>query len=127
MIICGDFNFVTSPVDRNSTLLTSIDKAYKNEWESLEINIGLIDSFRVTNLKRRLYTYTHTNGVSKSRLDRIYISKDLSGKVISTNTEYASESDHKFVNLTLANEVEHGPGQWIFKVGISRKLSFFNF
>ena len=46
----------------------------------LEINfwgsdiLTLIDTFRVTNPKKRLYTYSHTNGISSARLDRVYLS-----------------------------------------------------
>ena len=36
------------------------------------------------------------------------------GKILTNNIEYASESDHKIVNLYLAKKVERGPGQWIF-------------
>ena len=91
-----------------------MDNNYRYEWGKCQINLGLIDSFRVTNPKRRLYTYTHTNGTSRARLDRIYFSKDLMGKILSSTTEFASESDHKIVKTSLAKDVEHGPGQWIF-------------
>ena len=98
IIICGDFNFVTSLLDRNSNSFTSVDSNYRHEWGKLQLDFGLVDSFRVTNPKRRFYTYTHTNGTSRARLDRIYLSKDLIGKILSTNFEYASKSDHKIVN-----------------------------
>ena len=114
IIICGDFNFVTYLLDRNSDYFTSVDSNYRHEWGKLQLDFGLVDSFRVTNPKRRFYTYTHTNGTSRARLDRIYLSKDLIGKILSSNFEYASESDHKIVNLSLAKNVDIGPGQWIF-------------
>ena len=88
------------------------------------IDIGIIDSFRVTNPNRRLYTYTHSNKSSKARLDRIYISKDLRGKILSSTTEFSSESDHRFINLNMAKEVEHGPGTWIFNNMLLSEESF---
>ena len=112
--MCGDFNFVTSLLDRNSSSFTSIDNNYRYEWGKCQLDLGLIDAFRVTNPKRRCYTYTHTNGTSKARLDRIYVSNDLVGKIINNKIELANESDHKIVYSTLAKSIENGPGQWIF-------------
>ena len=57
-------------------------------------------------------------------MDRIYISKELSGKILSITTEFSSESDHKFVNLSMAKEVEHGPGTWIFNNTLLSDESF---
>ena len=36
------------------------------------------------------------------------------GKILSNKIEYASESDHRIVSLSLAKSVDVGPGQWIF-------------
>ena len=33
--------------------------------------------------------------------------------ILSSTTEFASESDHKIVKKTLAKDVDHGPGEWI--------------
>ena len=58
VIVCGDFNFVTSLLDRNSNAFTSMDNNYRYELVKYQINLVPIDSFRVTNPKKRLYTYT---------------------------------------------------------------------
>ena len=113
-MIVGDFNFVTAKIDRNSNNFTATDKMYLKHWEKLEVDLGLVDSFRITNPKRRLYTFSHTNGTSKSRIDRLYLSGDLQGKVLSTIFENVFCSDHKLVRLKLAQEVDKGPGQWVF-------------
>ena len=114
IILCGDFNFVTSLLDRNSSTFTSVDNNYRHEWGKIQLELELIDCFRVTNPKRRYYTYTHTNGTSHASLDRIYVSKDLVGKILTNTIDYASESDHKIVNVSLGRNIEKGPGQWIF-------------
>lgn len=126
IIILGDLNFVTSTLDRNSNTYTAADIMYKNEWNKLEIQLGMMDSFRVTNPKRRFYTYTHTNGISKARLDRIYVSNDLLGLIESTKMENAFESDHRIVRLKLAKNIETGPGQWIFNNTLLKNEIFAN-
>ena len=114
VLLCGDFNFVTSLLDRNSSHFTSVDNNYRQEWAKFQLNIGLIDAFRVTSPKKRQYTYLHTNGTSRARLDRIYVSEELVSKIASNTTEHAFESDHKIVDLNLARKVDIGPGNWIF-------------
>ena len=112
-IIVGDFNFVTSTMDRNTNIFTAADKMYTKDWLKLEIDLGLVDAFRVTNPKRRLYTFTHTNGKSKSRIDRMYLSGDVQGKIESSVVDNCFCSDHKIVRLRLASEINVGPGQWV--------------
>lgn len=114
LIICGDFNFVTSTKDRNTNIFTSTDKLYKDVWENLQIKFNLLDAFRILSPKRRLYTFSQTGGNSKSRIDRIYISGDLSGRVEKTIFENNKDSDHKLVRLVLGKNVEMGPGTWVF-------------
>ena len=75
--IIGDFNFVTLRIDRNSHALNAIDNAALQPWIELEDECNLLDSFRITNPKRIMYTYTHTDKKAKSRLDRMYVSTDL--------------------------------------------------
>jgi len=114
ILVVGDFNFVTSLLDRNSSSFTATDNMYRHEWQKIEIVLGLSDSFRITNPKRRLYSYTHTNGSSRSRLDRIYVSNDLQGKIMNSIYENVFSSDHKILHLKFAQEIDTGPGQWIF-------------
>ena len=113
-VIIGDFNFVTNAIDRNSSNFSATDRMYLDAWQSLETNLGLVDSFRITNPKRRLYTFWHSNGKSKSRIDRIYLTGDLQGKIVSTVFENCLSSDHKIVKLNLAQNIDTGPGQWVF-------------
>ena len=53
VIVCGDFNFVTSLLDRNTNSFTSVDNNSQQEWGKVQLENGLVDGFRVTNPKRR--------------------------------------------------------------------------
>ena len=110
--------------DRNTAFYTITDNLYRHEWQKLEIGLGLVDSFRVTNPKRRVYSYTHTNGSSRSRIDRIYISSDIQGTVLSSVYENTFSSDHKILHLNLANEINTGPGHWIFNNSLLSDIAF---
>ena len=126
ILILGDFNFVTSLNDRNTSAYNSVDNNYRHDWEKLQVNLSLIDTFRVTNPKKRLYTYSHTNGSSAARLDRVYLSNESIGKIVSNKFEYSSESDHRIVILKLAKSVDIGPGQWIFNNTLLQDEIFVN-
>ena len=58
IIILGDLNFVTNNLDRNYNKLNSIDSQTNPVWENFENKINLLDAFRTTNPKRRLYSHT---------------------------------------------------------------------
>ena len=126
IIILGDFNFVTSILDRNTQNLNSIDNLACPPFLELQEKIDLIDTFRITNPKRRLYTYYHTDRKSKSRIDRIYIDVELSSRVEATNFEFTKLSDHKVVRLRIGNNVERGPGSWIFNNTLLNDENFSN-
>ena len=104
VLVIGDFNFVTSPLDRNNSQFSGVDNNYRHEWTKLQLECGLMDAFRVSNPKKRAYTYRHTNGKSCSRIDRIYLSSECTGKIISNKFEYSSESDHQIVHMNLAKK-----------------------
>ena len=114
VIICGDFNFVTSTNDRNTNNFTQTDKIYKGTWLNLQIKFNLLDTFRILYPKRRLYTFSQTGGNSKSRIDRMYVSADLAGRIQKIDFENNKYSDHKVVRSVLGKNVEIGPGTWIF-------------
>ena len=126
IIILGDFNFATSILDRNTQNLNSIDNLATPFFIELQEKIGIIDSFRITNPKRRLYTYYHTDRKSKSRIDRIYIDTEMSLRVEATHFEFTNLSDHKVVRLRVGNNVERGPGSWIFNNSLLYDEDFSN-
>ena len=111
--ILGDFNFVTSTLDRNSNKLTANDETYRHKWSILEGNVGKGDSFRINSKNRRLYTFSSTTN-SKSRIDRIYVPVETRGRVEAVNYEHTEWSDHKLVRTRLASYTQKGPGQYIF-------------
>lgn len=115
ILILGDFNFVASVLDRNSQTLNRTDLETKMIWDPFENECALHDCFRLTNPNRRLYTYLSKNNKKiKSRIDRIFISANLTGKVLSSRFIQNNASDHKIIKVKLANYVNKGPGLWVF-------------
>ena len=109
----GDFNFVTSSLDRNSNNIEA-DGKYINLWEEFTSQFDLIDTFRITNPRRRQYTFSTPNEKSKSRIDRIYMSRMNTGLVHSNVFQNTLLSDHKVVILNFKSEVEMGPEYYVF-------------
>ena len=121
----GYFNFVSSPLDRNSNNITNTDIACKDVWNRIEICYNLVDSFRISNKDHRLYTYASPSH-SKSRIDRIYLPQSLSGQVLSTVFENIDISDHKIVRLQFKQSVKYGPGQYVFNNTLLNDSIFVN-
>ena len=113
-IILGDFNFVTSILDRNNNCLNRNDLETLKIWTPFENEFKLQDCFRLTNPSRRLYSYnSKCNKKIKSRIDRVYVFSNLLGKIISSVFVSNSVSDHKIVKVKMAMNVDKGPGMWI--------------
>ena len=121
----GDFNFVSSPLDRNSNNITNTDIACKDVWNRIEIGSNLVDSFPISNKDHRLYTYA-SSSLSKSRMDIIFLLQSLSGQVLSTVFENIDISDHKIVRLKFKQSVKYGPGQYVFNNTLLNDSIFVN-
>ena len=126
IIICGDFNFVTSTNDRNTNNYTQTDNHYRTKWNAFEVKNDLIDCFRNLYPKRRLYTFAQTGGNSKSRLDRVYISSCNVGKVQKIDFENNQESDHKLVRVKMSKEIEVGWGTWMLNNSLLSEVAYTN-
>lgn len=115
IIILGDFNFVTSSLDRNCSKLNSIDLNTSKVWEAFEQKCAIVDSFRSLNHNRRRYSFTsRANKNIKSRIDRIYLSPNICSKAISSSYTVNDASDHRIHKVKIAIDIERGSGIWIF-------------
>ena len=124
-IIMGDFNFVTNILDRNNNSLNTIDKDTSKYWSEVEQSCEINDSFRVTNACRRIYSFTARGNKSvKSRIDRIYTSCSLNGRIISTRYDPNNTSDHKILTVRFAAATDKGPGMWIFNNLLLKDLAY---
>ena len=110
----GDFNFVTSTLDRNSHTLNSVDDLASVAWKNFEASLDISDSFRVNNPSKIAYSYTHTNKVSRSRIDRIFVPTSITSRLVKHTFEASQFSDHKTIRLKIAASIEMGEGQWVF-------------
>ena len=114
-IIMGDFNFVTSILDRNSQSMNRTDLETFKEWGPFEDNFNFQDTFRLTNPTKRLYSLTlKANQKVKARIDRVYCTSDLCGKIMSTCFIPTLLSDHKIVKVKMAINIDKGRGLWVF-------------
>ena len=114
-IILGDFNFVTNILDRNSMALNNIDRQSTETWQNFEDRFEFQDAFRLTNPKRRIYSF-FSRRCRKicSRIDRMYISSNLCGKIMSSSYVSSDLSDHKIYKTIISPEVDIGRGLWVF-------------
>jgi len=54
-ILIGDYNFVSSPLDRNTNKLNPSDEACKRVWNDIEVRLNLVDGFRDGNIFAIIY------------------------------------------------------------------------
>ena len=74
-ILMGDFNFIEDAIDRQPQYTD--DKRIIEEFNKIKKNHKLVDGWRLMNPDTHGYTFTQDGTNSMSRIDRIYIHKDL--------------------------------------------------
>lgn len=109
LIITGDFNCVLSGRDKTS------NNAYRNASTNLLSEIvadyGLVDVGQCLDGEKDV-RFTHFQGFSHARLDRIYVSLDLIQKCQSYDVHAVSFSDHCLVKCTIGGKKEESPFTW---------------
>lgn len=98
VILLGDFNCVCERVDRSGASKWQ-DSSTQLLTELLEKH-ELVDAAHCSDNVNTL-RFTHFQGASHARLDRIYLSGDLAPNYKGYNVEYVSFSDHCFVSFLL--------------------------
>jgi exonuclease III len=113
IILGGDFNFVVDPeVDSVGRNQSALEKVNNKLFSSMITRLKLEDTYRSIH-NYGGFTWGRNNPqVIRSRLDRIYVSRNIIKNVLSsTVTKYPNESDHNFLYTELnLNNIDYGPG-----------------
>ena len=127
-LILGDFNFVHNDLDRtneNKTGMNQTDKTLSPLWIEFINKLGISDSFRENNKKRRMYSYIHTQRRAKSRIDRIYVNDENTSNIINyKHTPTPFTQTHRIVTFTMRSDNERGPGYWKMNTSIIKDPPF---
>ena len=111
LILGGDFNCVTDvDLDRSHTI--SKTDSSVNKLRNILSNFQLKDICRQHNPDKKEYTF-YSNVGTGSRLDKFYLTKDLTSNVIESKIQNFAHSDHDKVTINLdLSEIERRPGLW---------------
>ncbi|KAI0053708.1 DNase I-like protein, partial [Auriscalpium vulgare] len=115
--LLGDFNLVEDARDRAPQ--RPDDERAVEALREFRQTYDLIDAWRNDNEKERVFTYRHTSNQRKSRLDRIYTTKEHSKNAykweVNTKVIY---SDHDMVSVkhSLKNAPHIGKGRWTWPI-----------
>ena len=112
----GDFNTSLSPLDRGFNSRHSEDRAFK-ALDSLLSEFNTYDVWRARNPSARIFSWRRVvqNTLLQSRIDYIFITKNISPFVKNVYYKHNTFSDHSCVVLNVDfSQVERGPGLWIF-------------
>ncbi|KAJ7613862.1 Endonuclease/exonuclease/phosphatase, partial [Mycena polygramma] len=126
----GDTNFVEDGTDRLPAHPDS--RATVEAFDDLKTYLGLIDGWRETYPTTRAYTFMQapSQGGSQSRIDRIYIKRDLFEDSYEWEIHAVGiETDHRMVTmrLTTENAPTIGHGRWVWPAHIVRNKTLIKF
>ncbi len=110
LIICGDFNSVTSSKDRTTGKMEKCSHHFKKIIDSFH----LVDSYKTINPDSAGYTWIDPADPSKmSRLDYVFTSQFLLHSIKQSVVNNAPVPDHKAVITDLKiDDKSRGPGYW---------------
>jgi len=115
-IIGGDFNdYADILLDRSNTMSSNVPNNYG--YVSFMQKNNMVDIWRHKNPNKRTFSRRQkVNGILKqSRIDAFLISRNCIPHTINSFYRLSSFSDHSYVCIKLDfNEIERGPGMWIF-------------
>ena len=112
--------------DRNTNKYIQSDNTYRSKWINFETKHNLLDSFRNLYPNRRLYTFSQSGSNSKSRIDRVYFSSNMIGRVQKITFENNQESDHKVVKVNFEKQIEVGQGTWMYNTSLLKDVLYTN-
>ena len=118
IFICGDFNTVVNPyVDRFGCNPTS---QWAYNWSpaltNLMASVDLGDAWRMTHPDISEFTWCRKNHSQKSRIDMIWLPRNMIDRVKTIEILPFFRSDHSYVFMKFSppKGIERGPGLWKF-------------
>ncbi|OSD06062.1 DNase I-like protein [Trametes coccinea BRFM310] len=112
-IILGDWNVTGESMDRLP--MTTDDAAAVHALAALISDLEMVDGWRSENPRERAYTYLQLATGSQSRIDRIYVRREM----VRDANDWAIEepgipTDHRMISVTIADYQAPfvGKGRW---------------
>ena len=83
-ILISDINFAEGALDRNGKLNNNLEKDRQVlfDWNKIKTDFDSVDTFRILIPLSRRHSFTNKNNKSRSRIDRIYVTDNESGKIM---------------------------------------------
>ncbi|KAI0336024.1 DNase I-like protein, partial [Cubamyces sp. BRFM 1775] len=113
-LMAGDLNIVESPMDRvpergdNGEAVDALNALTRAK--------NMVDGWRVTNADEKMYTYMQKSTGSQSRIDRIYIRKDILADADNWDVlDPGLVTDHRLAIVDMADRAAPyvGKGRWV--------------
>lgn len=113
VILGGDFNCITDPgLDSKNT--SANHQGTRGSFELLRTikQHGLVDGWRGQNPQKKRFTWHSGDGTKATRIDRIYLSRELSAGSCNEITAFPL-SDHDLVKTKIQTQIQNaGRGFW---------------
>ena len=129
-ILIGDFNMVEDiEMDRR---IQSQDIVYTQGRKNLTLlknSYKLRDEWRIQNKKKRVYTWKSraSNGQVESRIDRIYISKELTLMAQNNNENVFTDHQQVTAKIHVPTKTKKGSGYWKMNVELLQDENYIQY
>lgn len=118
LIVAGDFNCIESPALDQVGGGGSGGRVvgFRGGLEPLQVELGLVDSYRALHPAGRAFTHVATIGTTAARLDRVLVLDRMVPHLAAAGVRDGWQGDHRlaFATLSLPGALPRGPGDWVF-------------
>ncbi|KAJ8029704.1 hypothetical protein HOLleu_29164 [Holothuria leucospilota] len=125
VILAGDFNCVLKKIDRYNVGQTTPPDPSRDAVRELIHTFQLADGYRAVHPQTPGHTWFRVNSNQSSRIDRIYVPKEV--KVCNSETFCLPYSDHNpvYVDFVTPNTPDsNGKSYWKYNVSLNRDKDF---
>ena len=127
IILGGDFNMVQNiNMDRAGGTPSPTHLSGSIELQNILDEHKLCDIWRALNKNKKEFTWENPNKTIKCRIDRLYISKNLTNQIETTNILPIIWSDHKYITIKIKNNEyqKKGPNFWKLNTSILQEENY---
>ena len=111
-MIIGDFNLIDSMYDKPINVKVSNNKKLDKEWEEIRKNIDIVDPFRRSHPKLRVYSFESKDKRRRSRVDKLDIDEEDVEKFTKNIYIKTNFDDHKILEAHYKGDRNRGRGTW---------------
>ena len=124
-IICGDLNLTLNPLIDSYNYANINNPKARDQLMDIMQSRNLVDSYRVQNATKKIYTWFRKNPTKMARLDYFIVSSAMMDIIYKSDIIPGYRTDHSIIQITIkSNNFIRGRGLWKFNCSLLKNPEY---